>query len=46
MTQLEYFVGLLLLLLGLNLGYYEAKQGLQMEDLKRMLKPLLTKLKR
>ena len=46
MTELEYLCGLIVLLFGFNIGYYEAGKGLTNEDLKNLYKKALGKLKR
>ena len=46
MTGLEYFTGLIVLLIGFNIGFREAGKGLSAADLKRMIQPLLNKLRR
>jgi len=46
MTGLEYFCGLIVLLLGFNIGYYEAGKGLTNEDLKNLYKKVAGKLKK
>ncbi len=38
MTGIEYVAGMILLMLGLNLGYHEAKRGLSLSDIKRFLR--------
>lgn len=34
MTEIEYLFGLVLLLLGFNLGYYESDKGLTIKDVR------------
>ncbi len=46
MTGLEYLCGLIVLLLGFNIGYYEAGKGLTNEDLKNLYKKVAGKLKK
>ena len=46
MTGFEYLCGLMVLLFGFNIGYYEAGKGLTNEDLKSLYKKVLGKLKR
>ena len=46
MTGFEYLCGLIVLLFGFNIGYYEAGKGLTNEDLKNLYKKVLGKLKR
>ncbi|MFQ5651555.1 MAG: hypothetical protein ACE5IY_16590 [bacterium] len=46
MTGLEYFFGLILLLLGFNVGFHEAGKGLTVDDFKRFVQPLLKKMRR
>ena len=46
MTGLEYLCGLIVLLLGFNIGYYEAGKGLTNEDLKNLYKKVADKLKK
>jgi len=46
MTGLEYLCGLIVLLLGFNIGYYEAGKGLTNEDLKNLYKRVAGKLKK
>ncbi len=46
MTGLEYLCGLIVLLLGFNIGYYEAGKGLTNEDLKTFYKKVAGKLKK
>ena len=46
MTGLEYLCGLIVLLLGFNIGYYEAGKGLTKEDLKTLYKKVADKLKK
>ncbi len=46
MTGLEYFVGLLLLLVGFNIGFYEAGKGMRAQDFKKLLQPLLQRIRR
>ena len=45
-TGLEYLCGLIVLLLGFNIGYYEAGKGLTNEDLKNLYKKVAGKLKK
>lgn len=45
MTILEYFCGLAVLLLGFNIGFYEAGKGLNLEDLKKIYRLVLNKFK-
>lgn len=44
MTGTEYLFGLILLILGFNLGFNEANKGLTFEDLKKMVQTLRRKL--
>ena len=46
MTGFEYFCGLVVLLFGFNIGYYEAGKGLTNEDLKNLYKKVLGKPKK
>ena len=46
MTGFEYLCGLIVLLFGFNIGYYEAGKGLTNGDLKNLYKKVLGKLKR
>ena len=46
MTGLEYLYGLIVLLLGFNIVYYEAGKGLTNEDLKNLYKKVAGKLKK
>jgi len=46
MTGLEYLCGLIVLLLGFNIGYYEAGKGLTNEDFKKFYKKVAGKLKK
>ena len=46
MTGLEYLCGLIVLLLGFNIGYYEAGKGLTNEDLKTLYKKVVGKIKK
>jgi len=46
MTGLEYLCGLIVLLFGFNIGYYEAGKGLTNEDLKNLYKKVAGKLKK
>jgi hypothetical protein len=46
MTGLEYLCGLIVLLFGFNIGYYEAGKGLTNEDLKNLYKKVADKLKK
>jgi len=46
MTGLEYLCGLIVLLVGFNIGYYEAGKGLTNEDLKNLYKKVVGKLKK
>ena len=46
MTGLEYLCGLIVLLFGFNIGYYEAGKGLTNEDLKKLYKKVAGKLKK
>ncbi len=46
MTGLEYLCGLIVLLFGFNIGYYEAGKGLTNEDFKNLYKKVLGKLKK
>ena len=46
MTGLEYLCGLIVLLFGFNIGYYEAGKGLTIEDLKNLYKKIVSKLKK
>ncbi|MCH8954371.1 hypothetical protein IIA28_03480 [candidate division KSB1 bacterium] len=46
MTGLEYLCGLIVLLFGFNIGYYEAGKGLTNEDLKNLYKKVVGKLKK
>ena len=46
MTELEYLCGLIVLLFGFNIGYYEAGKGLTNEDFKNLYKKVLGKLKK
>ena len=46
MTELEYLCGLVVLLLGFNLGYYEADKGLQMKDFKKIGNRFLAKFRK
>ena len=46
MTGLEYLCGLIVLILGFNIGYYEAGKGLTNEDLKNLYKKVAGKLKK
>ncbi len=46
MTGLEYLYGLIVLLLGFNIGYYEAGKGLTNEDLKNLYKKVACKIKK
>ncbi|TDI96269.1 MAG: hypothetical protein E2O76_12140 [Caldithrix sp.] len=46
MTGLEYLCGLIVLLFGFNIGYYEAGKGLSNEDLKNLYKKVVGKLKK
>lgn len=46
MNELEYLFGLVLLLFGFNLGYYEAGKGLTLEDFKKILELVLRKLRK
>ena len=45
MTGFEYLCGLALLLLGFNIGYYEAGKGLKLTELKEWLRPLIDKIR-
>ena len=46
MTELEYFCGLIVLLFGFNIGYYEAGKGLTVEDCKNFYKKIANKFKK
>ncbi len=46
MSGLEYLFGLVLLLVGFNLGYYEAGKGLSFEEIKKLVKPIVRKVKK
>jgi len=46
MSGLEYLCGLIVLLFGVNIGYYEAGKGLTNEDLKNLYKKVVGKLKK
>lgn len=46
MTELEYLCGIVLLLFGFNLGYYEAGKGLTLEDIKSVFKLVLGKFRK
>ncbi len=46
MSELEFLCGLILLILGFNIGYYEANKGLTLEDFKKMLKVITDKIKK
>ena len=41
MKELEFLLGLVLLLVGFNVGYYEAGKGLRLEDLRKLSKTIL-----
>lgn len=40
MTGIEYLCGMALLLLGLNVGFYEARKGLKLKELQELIKPV------
>jgi len=44
MSPVEFVIGLALLLVGFNFGFYEARQGLQVKDFKEFAKYLYGKL--
>lgn len=46
MTELEYIVGLVILLLGFNLGYYESNKGLTLRDFKRLFQQVANKIRK
>lgn len=46
MTEIEYLCGLVLLLAGFNLGFLEAKKGLQFSDFKKIYQTLLKRIKK
>ncbi|NIR50310.1 hypothetical protein GWO43_17505 [candidate division KSB1 bacterium] len=46
MTELEYLCGLILLLIGFNLGYYEAGKGLVLDDFKKMVRQVVSKVRK
>lgn len=46
MTELEYLCGLILLLFGFNIGYYEAGKGLTIEDFKNLYKKVASKFRK
>ena len=46
MSGLEYLCGLVVLLFGFNIGYYEAGKGLTNEDLKNLYKKVLGRFKK
>ena len=46
MTGFEYLCGLIVLLFGFNIGYYEAGKGLTNEDLKNLYKKVVGKIKK
>lgn len=46
MNELQYLCGLILLLIGFNIGYYESRKGLTVEDFKRTFRLVLRKFRR
>ncbi len=44
--EIEFLVSLILLLLGFNLGYYEAGKGMNLSELKRMGRTLRKKVRK
>lgn len=43
MNEIEYFCGLILILIGFNIGFYESRKGLTLDDFKSILKLVLSK---
>lgn len=46
MTEFEYFCGLVLLILGFNIGYHEAGKGLSFEDLRNISQKVFKRVRR
>lgn len=46
MTEIEYLFGLVLLLLGFNLGYYESDKGLTIKDIRHFWRRVAGKFKK
>lgn len=46
MNEIEYLFGLILLLFGFNIGYYEASKGLTFDDFKKIVKFVFSKFKK
>ncbi len=46
MTEIEYLCGLILLIAGINLGFHEARKGLQLSDFKKIHQTLLKRIKK